>query len=84
MGKVLVSFDDDLVRRVDEEARAHGLSRSAFLARAAQRELQHGKDNTLRRRRRALKALDHLFASAPQRESAGDSTAEIRAARDER
>ena len=84
MGKVLVSFDDDLVRRVDEEARAHGLSRSAFLTRAAQRELQHGKDNTLRRRRRALKALDHLFASAPRRESAGDSTAEIRAARDKR
>lgn len=80
MGKVLVSFDDELVRRVDEEARAHGLSRSAFLARAAQRELQRTAKSTLRRRRRALKALDDLFAAAP----AGDSTSEIRAARDER
>lgn len=84
MGKVLISFDDDLVRRVDREARAHGLSRSAYLARAAQRELERGAGNTLRRRRRALKALDDLFASAPKGDSVGDSTAEIRAARDAR
>ena len=80
MGKVLVSFDDELVRRVDEEARAHGLSRSAYLARAARRELERGAGKALRRRRRALKALDDLFAAAP----AGESTAEIRGARDER
>ena len=84
MGKVLVSLDDDLVQRVDGEARAQGLSRSAFLARAAQRELERGAKGTLRRRRRALKALDELFAFAPEGDSADDSTAEIRAAREAR
>jgi metal-responsive CopG/Arc/MetJ family transcriptional regulator len=84
MGKVLVSLDDELVRQVDGEARAQGLSRSAYLARAARRELERGAKSTVRRRRRALKALDDLFASASQGDAAADSTAEIRAARDER
>ena len=80
MVKVLVSFDDEFVRRFDGEARAQGLSRSTFLARAAQRELQRGTGRLLARRQHGLKALDDLFAAAP----AGESTADIRTARDER
>ena len=80
MGKVLISFDDDLVRRIDDEARAQGLSRSAYLARLAQHELRRTASLTLRRRARALKALDDLADAAP----AGESTTEIREAREQR
>jgi hypothetical protein len=39
MSKVMVSLPDELVRDVDEEARRRSMSRSAFLAAAARREL---------------------------------------------
>ena len=80
MGKVLISLDDELVHRIDAEARAHGLSRSAYLARLAQRELGLVSAAALRRRRRGLAMLDELFAATPS----GESTTEIRAGRDER
>ncbi len=81
MGKVLVSFDDALLRRIDRAARARGLTRSAYLAQLAEgdaaREVGPGKDPAVRA---ALDKLDRLFADAP----AGDSTAAVRAARDAR
>lgn len=39
MSKVMVSLPDELVQRIDEEARRRSVSRSALLAAAAQREL---------------------------------------------
>lgn len=39
MSKVMVSLPDDLLQRVDQEARRRSTSRSALLAEAARREL---------------------------------------------
>lgn len=39
MSKVMVSLPDELVRDIDEEAQRRSMSRSAFLAAAAGREL---------------------------------------------
>jgi metal-responsive CopG/Arc/MetJ family transcriptional regulator len=39
MAKVMVSIPDDLLTRIDEEARRRSTSRSALLAQAADREL---------------------------------------------
>jgi metal-responsive CopG/Arc/MetJ family transcriptional regulator len=39
MSKVMVSLPDDLLQRLDNEARRRSMSRSAFLAAAAQKEL---------------------------------------------
>lgn len=40
MSKVMVSLPDELLTRVDEEARRRSLSRSALLATAVRRELE--------------------------------------------
>jgi hypothetical protein len=81
MSKVLVSFDDALLRRIDRVASSRGLTRSAYLAQLAERDaaqaLGPGKTPSVRV---ALRELDRLFAAAP----AGESTAAIRAARDAR
>jgi predicted transcriptional regulator len=39
MSKILVSLPDDLVERIDREARARGTNRSRFLQDAARRQL---------------------------------------------
>jgi metal-responsive CopG/Arc/MetJ family transcriptional regulator len=39
MSKVMVSFPEELLRRIDDEARRRSMSRSALLAAAARREL---------------------------------------------
>jgi hypothetical protein len=52
MAKVLVSFDDGLLRRIDRAARADGQSRSAYLSALAESDA-------------ALRELDRLFADAP-------------------
>lgn len=81
MVKVLVSLNDDLLRRIDRAARKAGLSRSAYLAQIAREDLARtvgpGKHPAARR---ALARLDTLLADSP----AGDSTAAIRAERDAR
>jgi hypothetical protein len=81
MSKVLVSFDDALLRRIDRAARSRGLTRSAYLAQLAEGDAAlasgPGKAPTVRA---ALRDLDRLFADAPP----GESTAAIRAARDAR
>jgi hypothetical protein len=81
MSKVLVSFDDALLRRIDRTARSRGVTRSAYLADLAERDAAQapgpGKTSAVQA---ALRELDRLFADAPP----GESTAAIRAARDAR
>jgi hypothetical protein len=81
MSKVLVSLDDSLLRRIDRAARAHGLTRSAYLAQLAESKLarESGPGRTPAARA-ALRDLDRLFADVP----ADESTAAVRAARDAR
>jgi metal-responsive CopG/Arc/MetJ family transcriptional regulator len=43
MAKVLVSFPDDLLLRVDKQASRAGESRSGFFQRLAERELEAGE-----------------------------------------
>jgi hypothetical protein len=81
MSKVLVSFDDALLRRIDRVASSRGLTRSAYLAQLAERDasraLGPGKTPAVQA---ALRDLDRLFADAPP----GESNAAIRAGRDAR
>lgn len=78
MGKVLVSFDDTLLRRIDRIARSHGLTRSAYLAQLAERDAANsegpGRNPAVRA---ALDELDQLFANTPIE----DSTEAIRSER---
>jgi hypothetical protein len=82
MTKILVSMEEKLVARVDREARRLGLTRSAYLARLAERELGAaqgpGRDPKVRQ---ALADLDKLFAENPH---PGDVTEIIRRMRDSR
>ena len=81
MAKVLVSFDDRLLKRIDRAASASGKSRSAYLAELAESDAARGTGpGRAPAARAALRKLDRVFADAP----AGDSTAAIRAARDAR
>jgi hypothetical protein len=83
VAKVLVSFEDGLLRWIDRAAKAAGLSRSAYLSHVLDREREQtkgpGADPEVRR---ALAQLDRLFADVPS--SADDSTDLIRAMRDSR
>jgi hypothetical protein len=80
--KILVSVDEELLARIDRAARRSGLSRSAYLARLAERELGvaggPGRDP---RARRAMRTLDDLFR---RRGVPEDATAAVRAERDAR
>ena len=81
MAKVLDSLDDVLLRRVDRIAKARGLSRSAYLAELAERDVARTEGpGATRAARRALSRLDELFSAGPVE----DSTAAIRAERDAR
>jgi hypothetical protein len=81
MAKVLVSLDEALLRRIDRVARARGLTRSAYLAAIAQRDISHslgpGKQPMARR---ALARLDQLVGTTPS----GESTELVREGRDAR
>jgi metal-responsive CopG/Arc/MetJ family transcriptional regulator len=80
MTKILVSVDDKLLARIDRAARSAGLSRSAYLARLAARDL--GADRgpgAGRQARRAIARLEELFAVRP---GEGEATETIRAERD--
>jgi hypothetical protein len=48
MAKVLVSMPDDLLERIDREAKARGSNRSRFLQDAARRELGWPSGDALR------------------------------------
>lgn len=80
--KVLISMDERLVRRIDRAARERGLSRSAYLAGLAERDLDGARGPGARPEvRAALRDLERLFAENPTPE---DPTAAIRAERDAR
>jgi metal-responsive CopG/Arc/MetJ family transcriptional regulator len=81
MAKVLVSIDEALLRRIDRVARARGLSRSAYLAEIAHRDVARslGPGKTSQARR-ALSRLDTLIGAS----LAGESTVLVRAERDAR
>ncbi|TMK84099.1 MAG: hypothetical protein E6G44_10675 [Actinobacteria bacterium] len=79
--KVLISIDERLVRRIDRAARDRGLTRSAYLADLAARDLGVAKGSgATRRARGALRRLDRLFGQLPP----ADATGSIRAQRDAR
>lgn len=82
MTKILVSMDEKLVASIDRAARRLGLSRSAYLARLAAKDVgvAHGPGREPRVHE-ALAALDRLFAENP---TPGDVTAIIREMRDSR
>jgi hypothetical protein len=81
MAKVLVSFDEQLLKRIDRAAGASGQTRSGYLAWLAETQIGSGSGpGKSPGARRAMKALDRLFVDSPP----GDSTAAVRADRDSR
>ncbi|MCB8914477.1 MAG: ribbon-helix-helix protein, CopG family [Thermoleophilales bacterium] len=82
MQKVLVSFDEQLLKRIDRAAREMRMSRSALLAELASNGLAGregpGADPEVHR---AFDELQRLFEDAP---ASGDSTQIIRSMRDSR
>jgi metal-responsive CopG/Arc/MetJ family transcriptional regulator len=80
--KILVSFDERLLARIDKAARAAGLSRSAYLAKVAARGV--GAVRPAEERRRIRQAMRRLDALARAHGTPGDATAAVRAARDAR
>jgi hypothetical protein len=79
--KILLSLEERLVRRIDRAARRLGLSRSAYIARLAERELGGVKGpGRTSAARAALRGLDGLFASNPH----GSPGEAVRAERDAR
>jgi hypothetical protein len=82
VAKILVSVDEKLLARLDRAARRLGLSRSAYLTRLVARDLGEesgpGRDPAVRK---ALAAIDRLFAENP---TPGDPAETIRKMRDSR
>lgn len=80
VSKILVSLPDDLVERIDREARARGSTRSRFLQEAARRELGWPNPAALQA---ALERGRAALANVGSFESAGEIEAQ-RQARDAR
>lgn len=79
--KVLVSLDDRLLRRIDRAAKDRGLSRSAYLAELAQRDLGLARGpGASWQAQAALRRVDRLFTRLPH----DDPVGAIRAERDAR
>jgi metal-responsive CopG/Arc/MetJ family transcriptional regulator len=79
--KVLISLEEQLVRRIDRAAQAAGLSRSAYISQLAKRELGQAKGpGANASAKAAMRRLDRLFASLPHEGAA----AAVRAERDAR
>ena len=82
MAKVLVSLDTRLLDRLDREARTRGVSRSALIAELAAKGLGEPLGPGARPEvGRAIERIRELFTGL---EPAEESTATIRAMRDER
>lgn len=82
MSKVLLSLDARLLSRIDREARRLGLTRSAYLARLAERDLNALKGpGASPEAREALRGLRELGAKYG---TPGDVTEFVRRMRDER
>ena len=82
MPKVLVSLDALLLKRLDREARERRISRSAMLAELAAKGL--GEPTGPGARPESRQALERIRAMFTEAGIAEDSTAVIRAMRDER
>lgn len=67
MSKVLVSFPDDLLARIDREAHHRSVSRSALLALAARREIERADSGEVAV---AIARSERRFQSAGSFESA--------------
>jgi hypothetical protein len=81
MAKVLVSFDEKVLKRIDRAAGASGQTRSGYLAWLAETQIGRGSGPGKRPgAQRAMEVLDRLFVDSPP----GDSTAAVRADRDAR
>jgi len=82
VAKVLLSIDEALLRRIDRAAKQRGLSRSAYVAELARRDLGTTKGlGATPEARAALQRLDRLFAGRSRPEP---STEAVRAERDAR
>lgn len=80
--KILVTFDDALIRRLDRAARDQGVTRSALLATIAERDLRR---RTPERQREIDSALRSLRALAERCGTADEDAATVvRGMRDER
>jgi len=83
MAKVLISLEDNLLHRIDRTVGERGLTRSAYMAQLAERDLAQavgpGADPEVHA---ALARLDALFAQAGA--PARDVTAIVRQERDRR
>jgi predicted transcriptional regulator len=80
MAKVMISVPDDVLARIDGEARRRGTTRSGLLRQAALRELGQPEPAAVEA---ALRRSRHRFASAGRFDAAGLIRAE-RDARDRR
>lgn len=77
VAKVMISIPDNLLERLDARARAAGETRSGFLRRLAERELEAGSAS----RRQVVEKLLDLLAADPL---GGNAAQIIREARDAR
>ncbi len=84
MPKIWVSMDEKLLRRVDRAAKRAGVSRSAYIARLAARDVAQGVGpGADPEARKALADIDRLFRENPP-PPGFDWTSEIRKMRDSR
>jgi hypothetical protein len=82
MSTILVSVDDKLLARIDRAPRSAGLTRSAYLARLAARDLGDARGpGASRQARGELARLQRLFDAEPVED---DATTAVRAERDQR
>jgi metal-responsive CopG/Arc/MetJ family transcriptional regulator len=63
--RVLISVDERILARIDEEARRSGMTRSGFLAQAAMAQIEGGRPVVHAKAKDALAALDELSQSEP-------------------
>lgn len=82
MKKVLVTLDEDLLTRLDEEASRAGETRSGFLAHLLERQLSQLADPD--RTERIHRAIEDARALVAKYRVDEDATTTIRAMRDSR
>jgi hypothetical protein len=81
VAKVMISISDDLLERLDAQARANQETRSGFLQRLTERELEEAGD---RRRVETRRLLDELRAEFRDDEPRIDAAQLIREDRESR
>lgn len=80
MVKVLVSFDDTLLKRIDAQARRRGLTRSAYLSELAREQLGDGA----RPASTAIDAVRRAREACSVAAKPADATVLVRQMRDDR